>query len=91
MACDMPKLCKFLSLDSCQKGFLWSHKEVDLAPHPVVSLVLQVGDAEKFPQALGFEGLGPCFTATVEDGGDKRLEELELACDADGVPPPGPL
>ena len=27
---------------------------------------------------------GPCFTATEEDGGDKRLEELELACEADG-------
>ena len=87
MSCNMPESGKFPS----QKRFLWTNKEVDLAPHPVVSLVLQVGDAEKFPQALGFEGLGPCFTATVEDGGDKRLEELELACDADGVPPPGPL
>ena len=63
------------------------HKGVDLALHPVVGLVLQVGDAEKFPQALGFEGLGPffrvskqgpCFTAREEDGGDKRLVELEL-------------
>ena len=77
MACDMPVPHKFLSLDSCQKRFLWTHKGVDLALHPVAGLVLQVGDAEKFPQALGFEGLGPCFTATVEDGGDKRLEELE--------------
>ena len=41
--------CKFLSLDSCQKRFLWTHKEVDLAPHQVVGLVLQVEDAEKFP------------------------------------------
>ena len=49
---------------------------------------------EKFPQALGFEGLdpsfrvskqGPCFTATEEDGGDKRLVELEVACKAVGV------
>ena len=40
----------------------------------------QVGDAEKFPQTLGFKGLdsflrvskqGPCFTAIEEDGGDK--------------------
>ena len=30
---------------------------VDLAPHPVVGLVLQVGDAENFSQALGFESL----------------------------------
>ena len=93
MACDMPKPCKFSSLDSCQKSFLWTHKELDLARHPVVGLVLQVGDMEKFPHARGFEHLdpffrvskqGPCFTAVEEDGGDKRLVRLELACKADG-------
>ena len=57
MACDMPEPCKFPSLDSCQKRFLWTHKEVDLAPQPVIFLVLQVGDVKKFPQALGFESL----------------------------------
>ena len=31
---------------------------------------------------------GPCFTAIEEDGGDKRLVQLELACKADGVAPP---
>ena len=95
MACDMPETCRFPSLDSCQKGFMWTHKEVDLAPHPVVGLVLQVGDTEKFPQTLGFKAWilfffrvskqGPCFTAIEEDGGDKRLIELELACEADAV------
>ena len=96
MACDMSEPCKFPSFDSCQKRFLLTHKEVDLAPHPVVGLVLQVGDdAEKFPQALGFEILdpfclrvskqGPCFTAVVEDGSDKRLVQFELACKADSV------
>ena len=64
----------------CQKRFLWTHKEVDFALHPVVCLVLKVGDAEKFPQKLGFESLGPffqsqhqgpCLAATEEDGGDK--------------------
>ena len=48
---------------------------------PVICLVLQVGDAEKFPQALGLENLdsfhrvskeGP-FLAVVEDGADERL------------------
>ena len=77
MACDMPEPCKFSSLGSCQKRFLWTHKGVDLALHPVVGLVLQVGDAEKFPQALGFKDLhlflraskqGPCFTAIEEEG-----------------------
>ena len=34
------------------------HKEVDPAPYQVVGrLVLQVGYAEKFPHAFGFEGL----------------------------------
>ena len=76
----MPEPCKFPSLDSCQKRFLWTHKEVDLAPHPVVGLVLQEADAGKFPQALGFESLdpffrgsmqSPCFTAIEGDGGDE--------------------
>ena len=70
MACDMSEPCRFLSLESCQKSFLWTHKEVDLALHPVVGLVLQVGDAEKFPQALVAKAWilffkvsqqGPCF------------------------------
>ena len=80
--------------------FLWTRKEVDLAPHPVAGLVLQVGDVEKSPQALCFERLnlfvrvseqGPCFTAIQEDGGDKRLVELEPASEADGVAQPGPV
>ena len=57
VACDMPEPCKFPSLDTCQKRFLWTHKEVDLAPHPNVGLVLHVGDAEKFPRAPNFERL----------------------------------
>ena len=88
VACDMPEPWKFPSLDICQKRFLWTHKEVDLALHLVIGLVHKVRDAEKFPQALGFESLGPffrvrkqgpCFTAIEEDGGDKRLVQLELA------------
>ena len=60
--CDMPNRCKSPSHDSCQNRFLWTHKGVDLAPHPVVGLVLHVGDAEtKFPQALGFKSLDPIF------------------------------
>ena len=63
MACDKPKPCTFLSLECCQERFLWTHKEIDLAPHTVVDLVLQVGDAEKFLQATGSEGLDPFFRA----------------------------
>ena len=35
--------------------------EAHLAPHPVVGLVLQAEDAEKFPHALGFESLDTFF------------------------------
>ena len=59
-ACDMPEPCKFPSLDTCQKRFLWTHKEVDLASSRWYC-VLQVGDAEKFPQALGFERVNSLF------------------------------
>ena len=61
MAFEMTVPCKFPSLDSCQKRFLWTHTEVDLAPHPVVGRVLQVGDTEKLPHALGFESLDAFF------------------------------
>ena len=61
MACDMSEPCKLPSLDSCQKSFMWTHKDVDIAPHPVVGLVLQVENAEKFPSALCFESLDPFF------------------------------
>ena len=80
MVPDMPEPGRFPSLDSCQKRFLWTHKEADLALHPVVGLVLQVGETEKFPQALGFGSLdassrvserGSCLTATGKDGSDK--------------------
>ena len=63
-------------------------------------LVLQGGDAGKFPQALGFKSLDPffrvselgqCFTAIEEEGGDKRLVQHELACEADGVALPDPV
>ena len=60
--CDMLEPCKFPSLDSRQKRFLWTRKEVHQDPHSVVGLVLQVGDTEKFPQALGFEGLDLFFS-----------------------------
>ena len=43
VARDMLEPCRFPSLHSCQKRFLWTHKEVDLAPHLVVGLTLQAG------------------------------------------------
>ena len=62
--------------------------------------MLKVGDAEKFPQALGFESLdfappplrvskqGLCFTDIEGNGGDKRLVQFELASEADAPPDP---
>ena len=60
--------------------------------------MLQLGDAEEFSQALGFQSLdpffsgvsqqSPCFTIIEQDGGDKRLVQLELVREAYGVPPP---
>ena len=61
MACDMPELCTFPSLDSCQKKFLWTYEEADIAPYPIVDLVLQVEDREKLPHALGFKSLDLFF------------------------------
>ena len=85
MTCDMLEPCECPSLDSCLKRFLWTNKEVGLAPHPFVGLVLQVGDAETFCQALSLDSLdpfftvskqGPYFTVMEEDGGDKRFVEF---------------
>ena len=61
VACDVAEPCVFLCLDSRQKRFLWTNREVDLAPHPVFGLVLKVGDAEKFPQALWSRQPGSSF------------------------------
>ena len=47
VACDMPKPCKFLSLDIYQKRCLWAREDVDLTLPLVFSLVLQA-DVEKF-------------------------------------------
>ena len=30
VACDVPEPCEFPSLDSCQRRFLWTHKETDI-------------------------------------------------------------
>ena len=66
VACKILEPCKFPSLDSRQKRILWTHKGAVLAPHPVVGLVLQVGDAEKFSQALGFGSLDPYFRVSSQ-------------------------
>ena len=78
---NLPELYEFPSFDGCQKRFLSGPtRKVDLAPHPVVGLVLQLGDTEKLPQALGLESLGPLlrvskqgpFLAVEVNGVDKN-------------------
>ena len=59
MARYLPEPCEFSSLDSWHKRFLKVHKAINLARHPFVGLVIQVDDAEKFPQGLGLESLTP--------------------------------
>ena len=100
MACDMPGPCKFLSLDSCQRRFLWIHKEVGIAPHPVVGLMLQVGDREKFLTAsrqtlfiFYFLKLFDCYTFLYELGVYflTRSENTQmLTRNAVSVGPPSP-
>ena len=72
----------------------------DLASYPVVGLVPQVRDMERFPHALCFKSLDPflrvskqgsCFTTVEENGGDKRLEGFERSHKAHGVAPPDPV
>ena len=92
MTIDMPEPCECPCLDCCQRRFLWANKDVDLAPHPVIGLVLLAGAVEKLFQALGFKA-GMLFSKSaswvhVEDGGAKRLVQLEIACDADGFASP---
>ena len=62
------------------------------SPHPIAGFVLQVGDAEKFPRLIIVLSLDPflrvskqgqCLTAIEKDRGDKRLVQLDLACEAD--------
>ena len=69
MAFGIPEPCKFPTPDSCQKRFLCAQQEVDHAPHPVVGLVLQAGDADKFLRALGFESLDPPFRVSKQGPG----------------------
>ena len=72
----MPVLCKFPSLKNGRERFLWTHKEADLALHPVFGLVLQVGDAGLKAWIPFYESASMlvfCLTAIKGDGSDQRL------------------
>ena len=78
MAVDMLEPSKFPSLDSCQRKFLWTHKEVDLAPYPIVGLVLQVRDAFGIWFQKPGQSSSKVQTSTEDNVGDKRLVRLNL-------------
>ena len=59
MQVSCPQHASFNLLTVARRGSCGPTREVDLAPHPVAGLVLQIENVEKFPQALGFESLDP--------------------------------
>ena len=56
-------------------------KEVDLTPQPVVGLMLQVGGAEKFPQALDFESLDASFSVSKQVHVSQALRRMQVTRD----------
>ena len=59
MACDVPERCKFSSHDSfARRDSCGSTRKLNLLRTQSL-VVLQVGDAERFPRALVFESLDP--------------------------------
>ena len=75
------KLSRCVCQGCCQKRFLWTNKEVDLALHPVVGLVLQVEDEGKFPHELGFKSLDPFSELASKDHVPQPLKRLAMTCD----------
>ena len=80
---DKPEPCKFPSLDSCQKRFLWTPKDVDHAR--TQSLVLYYKQPRRCRDVSSgtfcvrsldpfyrVSKQGPCFTAVEEDGCDEE-------------------
>ena len=67
-ACDMPEPASFRLLTVARRASFGLTRKFIFSPHPVVCLVLQVGDVEMFPQALGFESLNPFFSRNHRGG-----------------------
>ena len=64
-----------------RRGSCGPTRKMDLAPHPAVSLVLQGGDAETFPQALSLNSLGPL----PRDSGKVHVSQPPLPRDSGRV------
>ena len=66
------------------KRFLWTHKEVDLAPHAIRSLVLQVGDKDKFSTYTWFTEPASCLLDSASrvhvSQSQRRMEMTKDSC-----------
>ena len=98
VVCNMPAPCKFLSLDSCHRRFLRTRKLILLHTQLFCApsrRYRELSSCTHFQRLESFfsrsRKQGPSVTARENDGGDKRLVELQLACEADGVAPPDPV
>ena len=78
MACDVPDHASFRLLTVARRGSCGPTRKLIL-------LVLQIGDAEKLPQAFGLKSLSPFhrvskqspyLTAFEDKGDDNRLVQL---------------
>ena len=58
-----------------------AHKEGDLVLHPFVSLVLQEGDVNKFPLALGPESLDPFIRVCKQGFVSQPQRRMEMTRD----------
>ena len=76
VACDMLEPCKFPSFDSCQKKFLWTQKEVELAPNLVIGHMLRVGDMEFLHATEEFLFALSCFRKPESSSSERRLVSL---------------
>ena len=68
----------------------WVRSKIDflVGPHEPLDATVKRRKLAWFEHLTRHDSLSK---AMEEDGGDKRLVELELACEVDGVAPPDPV
>ena len=83
MARDTPEPCKFPSLDSCQRRFLWTHEEADLEPH----LCMVMAFAEIKMTAVCTEYMHARLTGHETSNLSDLFSSLNCLADADSEDP----
>ena len=92
--CYMPKPCKLFPMTVARKGSCRPTRKLTLLYTKPLVLCSKQEVQRSFLRHLVSKAWilffrvskqGPCFTAIVEDGGNKRLGQLELARQVDGV------